>query len=353
MKRILIAITAAAAVCIPTADACTSMIVAARASATGRPLLWKHRDSSGDMNFVERTLPTDSTYGFCALYNGGDSLLLDAWIGVNDAGFAIMNTASYNLAPDTATVRDMEGRVMAIALKRCSSVEQFDSLLRSLPRPMGVQANFGAIDSDGGAAYFETDDNSFVRYDVDDTPEGVLVRTNFSVSGAEGEGMGYIRYANAQHLAGAAIRAARVSPQLLTDTLSRSFYHSLLDRDCAADTALRWIVDQDFIPRHSSVASVVIEGAVSGAGNGPVMWTIAGYPPVGHVVAARPDSVPDALRPLQPGFTCAEAVENAARMRLAFPIDRGSGQRYIDMQALRPIMDEQRAISLSNYNSKP
>ena len=35
---------------------------------------------------------------------------------MNDAGFAIMNTASYNLKNDTVSVMDKEGAVMAIAL---------------------------------------------------------------------------------------------------------------------------------------------------------------------------------------------------------------------------------------------
>ena len=352
MKRIFLAIAASLALCMPQSQACTSMIVSSRASASGRPLLWKHRDSSGGMNFVEHTAATDSTRGFSALYNGGDSLLLDAWTGVNDAGFAIMNTASYNLAPDTARLRDREGAVMALALRTCATVDDFERLLRTLPRPMGVQANFGVIDAAGGAAYFETDDHSFTRFDAEADPHGVLIRTNFSETGAEGKGMGYIRCANARYLAADAIESGTVTPQLLTEVLSRSFYHSLLERDCLADTAQRWLVDQDFIPRHSSVASVVIEGAAPDSGDEAVMWTVIGYPPVGHVVAARAGHVPDELRPVRPGFTSPAAEEADSLMHIVFPIDVGSGQRYIDTRALRPIMERQHEISINNYNNK-
>lgn len=326
-----------------TAKACTSMVVSARASATGRPLLWKHRDSSGDMNFVERTPARDGEHGFCALYNGGDSLLADVWAGVNDTGFAIMNTASYNLAPDTARLRDREGAVMSLALRRCACVDDFERMLQTLPRPMGVQANFGVTDARGGAACFETSDHGYVRYDADREPDGVLVRTNFSVSGEEGKGMGYIRCDNARMLAAGAIKAGELSPQLFTESLSRSFVHSLLGRDFAApgDNACRWVVDQDFIPRRSSVASVVIDGKT--------MWTVIGYPPVGHVTAASPEHVPDELRPLLPGCTSRAAAEADSLRRVVFPIEAGSGQHYIDMQALRPIMAEQRARSLKTY----
>lgn len=340
MKLIpLIIATLAAAV--PAADACTSMVVSARASATGRPLLWKHRDSSGDMNFVERTPASEGSFGFCALYNGGDSLLTDAWTGVNDAGFAIMNTASYNLAPDTAKLQDQEGVVMAMALRKCTSVDDFEKLLSELPRPMGVQANFGVTDAAGGAAYFETNDHNFVRYNADDAPSGVLIRSNFSMSGEPDQGMGYIRYRNACALADSAIREGVVSPQLLTETLSRSFYHSLLGRDFAADSTGRWVVDQDFIPRRSSVASVVIDGAV--------MWAVVGYPPVGHAVAATPQHVPEELRPIRPGFTSPAAEEADSLRRVVFPIEAGSGQHYVDMRALKPIMSEQHRRSLEAY----
>jgi len=353
VKRLLLAIAAIMALSTHTADACTSMIVSARASASGRPLLWKHRDSSGGMNFVGHTAATDSTHAFSALYNGGDSLMLDAWAGVNDAGFAIMNTASYNLAPDTARLRDREGAVMSMALRICTTAEDFAALLDSLPRPMGVQANFGVIDAHGGAACFETDDNGYTRFDAADAPCGVLIRTNFSVSGEEGAGMGYIRYANAEYLASDAIKAGKVTPELLTERLSRSFYHSLLKKDCAADTACLWAVDQDFIPRRSSVASVVVEGCTPGRPDDtPVMWTVIGYPPAGHVIPATATDVPDELRPTRPGFTCPAAVANDALTQKIFPIKEGSGQRYIDMNALRAINAAQHRLSMKAYHTR-
>ncbi len=64
-------------------------------------MLWKHRDTSQEANFVERSAATDSTFAYVALYNAGDSTLAEAWTGMNSRGFAIMNTASYNLAHTT------------------------------------------------------------------------------------------------------------------------------------------------------------------------------------------------------------------------------------------------------------
>ncbi len=262
LLHIIIYLAFAATIC---ADACTSMIVSAGASASGRPLLWKHRDTGADNNFLARV---DSTglIGYVGLFNAGDSLLREAWMGMNDRGFAIMNTASYNLAPDTASFKDQEGRVMATALARCTTVADFEILLDTLPKPLGVQANFGVIDANGGAAYFETGDWSWTRFDVADSPDGVLIRSNYSFSGEEGKGSGYIRYDNATRLASPAIARGAVTPALLTDTLSRSFYHSLLGRDLYADDI---VVNQDFIPRDISTSSIVIEGVTPGASPPP------------------------------------------------------------------------------------
>lgn len=326
-------------------EACTSAIVAGKASASGRPMLWKHRDTGCESNFVERVPASGDTHGYVALFNAGDSLLQEAWMGMNDAGFAIMNTASYNLAPDTAVYKDREGEVMTAALRRCASVDDFERLLRTLPKPLGVQANFGVIDADGNGAYFETDDYNFTKFDLADAPGGVIIRTNFSFSGNDTDGFGYIRYDNASHLLADKIKARELRPTDFTEGVSRSYYHSLLGRDMLADTA-RWVVDQDFIPRNISTASVVIE---LDGNRGGVMWTALGYPPCAIVEAATVDCVPDNLRPLLPGYKSAAAEESLAKKRKAFPIKRGSGPRYLDMDYIRKASKECHEKSMINY----
>ena len=109
--------------------ACTSAIISGEVSATGRPLLWKHRDTSKQDNKVEYTARTDSTFAYVALYNADDADCREAWIGYNSQGFAVMNTAVYNLKDDTVTCMDREGLVMAEALKRCVTVDDFEQLL--------------------------------------------------------------------------------------------------------------------------------------------------------------------------------------------------------------------------------
>ena len=57
--------------------------------------------------------------------------------------------------------------------------------------------NFGVIDARGNGAYFETNNFTYVCYDVNDArvaSYGYLIRTNYSLSGLLGKGHGYIRY---------------------------------------------------------------------------------------------------------------------------------------------------------------
>ena len=169
----------------PRAVACTSAIISASANPSGRPILWKHRDTSNVDNKVEYVAPNGSDFGYTALFNAQDRGLKEAWMGMNDAGFAVMNTASYNIKDDKVPARkmDKEGILMTNALRTCRTVDDFARLLDTYKRPMGVEANFGVIDASGNGAYFETNNHSYVRYDLKDAPQGVLVRTNYSHSG--------------------------------------------------------------------------------------------------------------------------------------------------------------------------
>ena len=198
--------------------ACTSAIISGDATQSGRPLLWKHRDTGVEDNFVARIEPKNpgERFTYVALYNAGDSTYRDAWMGMNEAGFAIMNTASYNLAPDTTDYKDREGIVMALALSRCRTLADFENLLDTLPKPMGVQANFGLIDATGDGAYYETDDFNYVKYSLKDAKDGVIVRTNYSHNRNTDGGYGYIREENAGQLIAPYLASDSITPAAFT-----------------------------------------------------------------------------------------------------------------------------------------
>lgn len=314
---------------------CTSAVVSGRVTPDGRPLLWKHRDASDLNNRIVHFEAEGGKLEFVGLVNGVDTMANEVWAGYNTSGFAIMNTASYNLKNDTSSLSDREGVVMKQALGECRTVEDFARLLDSLPRPIGVEANFGVIDALGGAAYFEVNSYEVFRYDVKDSPDGYLLRTNYSVSGRPNEGYGYIRYDNAARLFSRAASERSITPEWITGICSRSFYHTLLGRDFTTDT---WVVDQDFIPRRSTSASVVIEGVKSG--ESPVfttMWTMLWYPPCSVVLPVWIGceyGVPTLLQGSEDSVRSPLCEWSNRLKNKVFSLERGSGPHYLHMALL-------------------
>ncbi len=315
--------------------ACTSAVVSGRATPNGRPLLWKHRDASDLNNRVVHFEAQGDCLAFVGVVNGVDTLAHEVWTGYNSAGFAVMNTASYNLKNDTSPLADREGLVMKRALEVCCTVDDFATLLDTLPRPLGVEANFGVIDAKGGAAYFEVNNTTVIRYDVADSPDGYLLRTNYSVSGREGEGFGYIRYDNAARLFKQAAEQGAITPEWITGVCSRSFYHTLLQKDFTTD---EWVVDQDFIPRRSTSATLVVEGVAPGElPSLTTMWTALGYPPCSIVLPVWLGSergIPFVLQATSQSIYAPLCQWANELKRRVFSIQRGSGEHYLHMARL-------------------
>ena len=100
----------------PVAEACTSAVISGRATKSGRPLLWKHRDTGTEWNHIEHF--KGPRFAFTGLVNSEDAERKEVWAGANERGFAIMNTASYNMKPDSLKyLPEREGEVMKQALK--------------------------------------------------------------------------------------------------------------------------------------------------------------------------------------------------------------------------------------------
>lgn len=321
------------------ADACTSAIISGSKTLNGRPLLWKHRDTGCLDNRVECIKAHDDCYEFVAIFDATDPNDTAAWTGFNEAGFAIMNTASYNLNADDVPESEMdrEGVVMKKALEHCVTVDDFERLLQQWPKPMGVEANFGVIDHLGNGAYFETGNYTYKRYNLADAPDGVLTRTNYSYSGRPDDGFGYVREASEKYLFASHIAAGDFAPWVFTEDISRTFYHSLLGKDFTY-SGDEWIVDQDFIPRRISTASIVIEGVKA---DEPValttMWIALGYPPCAETFAARLNvagGVPEELTGTTAENHSVQCDKVRARHAEVFSIKHGNGQHYLNLNKL-------------------
>ena len=175
---------------------CTSVIISGNARADGRPVMLKHRDTGELNNRMEWF--HGQVYDFIGLVNAS-SKGGEVWAGHNSAGFCIMNTATYDLKDDDvpASEMDREGVVMFKALGQCADLRDFELFLESLPKPWGVEANFGVIDAKGGAAYYEVNNHSYKKYLVSEEPEGYMVVTNFTRSGRPAERKGVDRFEKA------------------------------------------------------------------------------------------------------------------------------------------------------------
>ena len=263
MKKILIAIIIALCPFASDVLACTTAVISAKASATGRPMLFKQRDSSVKFNYVDFFCATDSTFAFTGVVNTKDTERGEVWSGVNTEGFAIMNSMSYGFSPLVTDDRPWEGFIMKRALEICRTVDDFEQYIKSLPQPNGLEANFGVIDAEGGAAYFEVHDYGYFRFDASDTECGYIIRSNYSMMGREGEGKGYDRYDIAFAKMGA-----------LQGGFTAEWLIDMLGRD-------------PVIGRKTTVSSTVIEGVKpSDVRNSSVLWCAPGYTPASYAIPA-------------------------------------------------------------------
>lgn len=264
---------------------CTTAVVSGKATSDGRPLLLKNRDS----DFLQNKLVYyfEGKFRFIGLVNSADKENKEVWSGFNEAGFGIMNSASYNLKiNDTTKLSDQEGIIMRLALAGCKTLSDFETLLDTLPKPLGVEANFGVIDAEGGAAYYEVNNFSFIKYDVNDpevAPNGYLIRTNFSFSGIENKGYGYIRYNTASELFADKIKDGKLNFQFLINDVPLCLVHSLTKTDLSKDLPdqadNKFVFFRDYIPRFSTSAAVVIQGVKSiESASLTTMWTVLGFP---------------------------------------------------------------------------
>ena len=346
MKRIILSalFTLLMAFTLTASYACTSAIITGKLTKDGKPLLWKHRDTGELNNRIEYF--KGPKYTFLALVNSPDSGGI-AWTGTNNVGFSIMNTASYNLrdANDGVDDKEMdrEGELMFKALGECRTIEDFEKFLKKYKKPFGVEGNFGVIDAEGGAAYFEVNNTRWEKIDVNDpkiAPQGYLVYTNHSYTGRINEGMGYIRYTAADtRIKNLIAQGGDITPRWIFNNLSRCFYHPVLDMDLReAELGSGWFIDQDFIPRRITSASVVIKGVKKGEDPlNTVMWTILGYPPASIAVPLFVKAGEN-----QPFFMVKGENSNNALMcdislkakSKIFAIKRGNGNKYFNFGAL-------------------
>jgi hypothetical protein len=344
MKSFLLSMTVIIVFIISSSFACTTTIVSGKATQDGRPLLFKHRDTGDVQNKV--MFFDDGKYDYMGLVNSKDKEGKEVWAGCNSAGFAIMNSATYNQnLDDTTSFKDREGFVMKQALQECTNLKDFEELLKRLPKPLGVDANFGVIDATGGAAYYETNNYKFTKLDANDpvvAPYGYIIRTNFAFTGERHEDYGLIRYQTATELFEQAYASNSLSYKFLLQDVSRCLKHSLTrinlkDRIPINSETKTFVNFRDFIQRYSSAATTCIQGVKKDESPElTTMWTILGFQLSSVAIPTWIKGGKNLPRILSADSTgnaplCDKALTLKEKI---FPLKRGSYQNYIDLSAV-------------------
>jgi len=325
--------------------ACTSAIISGKITANGRPIIWKHRDSDFEKNIV--IYETKTKYKFIGIANSNDTVGNEIWMGVNEAGLAIINTASYNLENCNSCNgrEDEEGFLMRYVLANCKSVEEFEKII-SEKGNYGVYANFGVIDAYGNGAYYEFNGEKYIKFDVNDekvAPNGYIIRTNFSVTGDSSEGKGYIRYDATYKLFENELRNNKITPEFLFQKASRNLVHGLTNIDLNTFLIPKNLKDKklfpfrDFVPRNSTVSVFVCESVNNPKEVSKInFWINIGNPLITPVIPFSFDNlhIPDYLKYNSNYKTCELNAKSLCLKSKLFPVNIENGPDYIDLAYL-------------------
>ena len=265
--------------------ACTSALVSASKSSERVPMLWKHRDAPSwdcHIEYVE-----GGRFAYTALVSKDGKY---TYCGINEKGFAIMNTVSENITK-SVEVAQSAGAIlaMATALRECATVGEFEVWLAKSNGARTYVTNYAVGDAMGGAAYIEVNGDGFKRYNVSTREEGFDIRSNFSFSGdMVCPGPSVPRYDIVMR-----------QMEAKKNHTPYDFYHYsrnyvLRDGKDALDTEGGFVCNDITVPRYFSVASAVMVCD----GENPRMLAMVGHPVVGvpvpvYVKAKR--SIPECV----------------------------------------------------------
>lgn len=261
-------------------NACTIVAVSGRVTADGRPLLLKNRDSSTWDIKINICQGNGYLYLAQSLASGAG-----VYSGYNERGFAIISSHSYNM-PNSDY--GWNAYIMQMALGRCATVDEFENMLDSLPKPISVCSNYGVMDSLGNVAIFEVSAYNFERFDADSTASGYLIRTNYSFSQDtagiyQSSSPSYPRYQIAtSYLANVVSSSGAITKEHLLG-LSRHLVNgdgidlrdlAPFDENDSTPVEFRY-----YVPRRTSTSAMVIQGILPNESpNHTVAWTMIGPP---------------------------------------------------------------------------
>ena len=261
-------------------EECTIGVAIGSATADGRPMLWKTRDFISSPN---NEVKYNKSYKYKFICVSDSATSTNSWMGVNEHGFAIVNSLSTDLP--TNTIGPSDGTLMRDVLGNCKTVMEFQHFLDSTNTTgRSTQSNFAVIDSAGAAAIFETGGNVYYRFNADTSAHGYLIRTNFSVNGG-GTG-GLERYKRSSVLINNFYNGDTLNYKSILRYQMRDFSNNNsnpvsvpYNGTWANGIPYGYIYTDESICRESSVAAAVIQGVKpTEFPKLSTMWTILGQP---------------------------------------------------------------------------
>lgn len=332
--------------------ACTSVIVSGKVTPDGRPYIFKNRDTPNQDNLVVTV--QGSKYRFIAIVGRQDSLNLNVWSGHNEAGFAIANTAAYNLngrqkpGQPRPNGDEKDGNLMYKALETCATLADFEHLLDSIKQAKGTlhsNSNFAVLDAEGGVAYYETGNKGYVKFDANDpiqAPYGYLIRTNHGMSGDRSLDQGIERYLAIQDYMTRAGFEGNLGFEPIIRKVTRTLTHGLTrlnlwDFAPQDDSQPVYFPFRDFIPRWHTASAQLIQGVRPGEDPRlTIAWTIPGSTlttPAIPLWITADGKLPQIVTRNSQGH--ATLVDAGFQLKdLLFPIKRGNGADYINLARL-------------------
>lgn len=295
------------------AHACTIGAFSPLATRDSVAILWKNRDV--DNPDQEIRFFADDRFRFVANVYAGEST--NVWAGINEAGFAIMNSNSYNLSGRKRKTAD-DGNVMRLALANCASLADFARLMDSL-NIVGrtTPANFGVFDSTGATAIFEAGNTYYKACDAALDSHNFTLRANYSFSGDSVRLRGRNRWLRAMQLAIPARRNNTIAPEWVVQNLCRDLGQVGFNPYPLPFTGRYGTLEAGYVPTESTISRHTTRSVEIMVGRQPhcpvgsaMMWVILGSPDVGlpiplWVAAGR---VPVALDGHMRSAICDEAA---------------------------------------------
>jgi hypothetical protein len=254
-------------------------------------MLWKNRDVTDENQEVRYCV--GPRYNFVTNVYANDTL--NAWAGINSAGFGIMNSNSFNILGSAD-----DGNVMSLALGTCATVNEFAGLMDSL-NIVGREtpANYGVFDSTGTTSMFEASNLFYKRYDCDEDTIGLILRANYSMSGDPNRETGRNRYERAMQLAVPARHENRIDSRFVIRTLARDLGRTFFDPyplpfEGTYDTfPYGYLPVESTLCRRTTRSVEVMVGARPGEPAGrTMMWVLLGAPEVSLPVPVWPQCGP-------------------------------------------------------------